>query len=111
MDKQRIEQLANKFRKKAENAYNNYQETGISRYAREYRNAEDIADALQVALNASDEHTAFINLRADIGRLAARADNVRRNVGVTPQAQEQRTEQMLNEVVSLAEAYHLYRRP
>lgn len=52
MCKAELEALAEKYAAKAEKAYQNYQETGISRYSREYHNAEELFYAFQAAANA-----------------------------------------------------------
>ena len=54
MNKEELIKLANKYQVKADNAYAIYQVTGISRYDRERRNAEDIAEVLRAAANASE---------------------------------------------------------
>ena len=40
--KAELEALAEKYAAKADKAFQNYQETGISRYSREYHNAEEL---------------------------------------------------------------------
>jgi hypothetical protein len=49
MSKAGLEVLAEKYEAKAERSYQNYQETGISRYDRERRNAEELAAAMRMA--------------------------------------------------------------
>lgn len=66
ISQKQLEALAAKQQLKADRAYNRYQETGIPRYDRERRNAEDLADALRVAANAADEHLMLGNLRAEL---------------------------------------------
>lgn len=73
--KEELIKLIDKYDRQAEKAYMNYQETGTPRYDRERRNAEDLADALRVALSAADEHTAYISLKGDVLRLAAAAES------------------------------------
>ena len=48
-------------------------ETGISRYDREARNAEEIADACRQALSAADDHEYAALLRFKISEWAATA--------------------------------------
>lgn len=55
---------------------NNNQETGISRYLNEYNNAEELADALALSLDAADEHLALVNLRGELCNLADRAEQI-----------------------------------
>ena len=73
MTKKELEKLEARYRAKAERAYMRYQETGIQRYDNEQRNAEDIADALLMAINASDEHTELIHLRGNMARFGENA--------------------------------------
>ena len=63
LSKAELEVLTEKYEAKAERAYQNYQETGISRYDRERRNAEELADAMRMAAQASDDYSQLINLR------------------------------------------------
>ena len=55
MDKKTLEALAERYQKRADHAFENYQETGIKRYDTERNNMEDLADALRMAANAADE--------------------------------------------------------
>lgn len=66
MSKAELEVLVEKYEAKADRAFRAYQETGISRYDRERRNAETMADAFRMAVSASDDYTAMIHLRADL---------------------------------------------
>ena len=49
MSKAELEVLAEKYEAKAARSFQNYQETGISRYDREYRNADSLASAMRMA--------------------------------------------------------------
>lgn len=60
MDKKTLETLAERYQKRADRAFENYQETGIKRYDTERNNMEDLADALRMAANAADEHNAYV---------------------------------------------------
>lgn len=73
MDRKSLEALANKYQSKADQAYRNYQETGISRYDNERRKNEDIADAMRMAAAASDDHQKMIHLRTSLMNLAGEA--------------------------------------
>ena len=73
MTEKELYDLAEKYQTKADRAYQIYQETGIARYDRAYRNAEELADALRMAASAADEHTQLIGLRAELYSLASRA--------------------------------------
>ena len=76
MDKKSIQALADQFQTKADRAYQNYQETGMSRYDAERRKNEDLADALCVAANAADDHNHMIHLRGTLARLASDASRI-----------------------------------
>ncbi len=76
MSKEELAATIEKYRQRADGNYQNYQESGIQRYQREYRKAEDMADTLQVALNASDDHADMIALRCVLAILGAKAQNL-----------------------------------
>ena len=71
MTKEELIALADKHQEKADKAYKNYQETGITRYSRDYRNSEDLAAALRMA--AEEDHRSLTSLRVDISRVASSA--------------------------------------
>ena len=79
LSKSELEALAEKYEAKAEKAFEHYQETGVSRYGREYQNADDLASALQMAAQASDDHAGLIRLEADISALAKKAQEALRD--------------------------------
>ena len=72
--KEDLGKLAARYQEKADRAFRNYQETGISRYDRDYRNAEDMADAFRAAANAAEDHSALGSLRAEFVWIAGQAD-------------------------------------
>ena len=76
MDNARITQLRDQYRARADTAYKNYQDSGDSRYYRTKNRAEDIADALQIALNAADDHNSMLDLRACLSALANKAQRI-----------------------------------
>ncbi|MBQ5630484.1 MAG: hypothetical protein IIV15_04165 [Ruminococcus sp.] len=76
MDDARIAQLRDQYRARADTAYQNYQDSGDSRYYRTQRRAEDIADALQIALDAADDHNRTLDLRACLIALALKAQRI-----------------------------------
>ena len=76
MNRERIEKLCEQHRKKADRNFRNYQETGEPRYERESRTAEEIADALSIALNHVDEHDKYICLKIAVADLAHQADGL-----------------------------------
>lgn len=73
MTEKELYALAEKYQAKADRAYQNYQEAGITRYDRERRNAEELADALRMAAGAADEHMKLIRLRVEVSNLAGLA--------------------------------------
>ena len=73
MSKAELEALAEKYAARAEKAYQNYQETGISRYSREYHNAEELFYAFQAAANAAEEHAVLLGMQTVMHNLAGRA--------------------------------------
>lgn len=76
MDNARIAQLRDQYRARADTAYKNYQDSGDSRYYRTKNRAEDIADALQIALDAADDHNRTLDLRACLSTLANKAQRI-----------------------------------
>ena len=76
ISKENIEKWIDRNRRKADKAFQTYQETGISRYLNEYNNAEELADALALSLDAADEHLALVNLRGELCNLADRAEQI-----------------------------------
>lgn len=91
--KKKLEQLIAKYEKQAATQFDNYQETGITRYETAYRNAQDLADTLHMALNASDDHAALLHYRSQLSMLAGEA--VRAD---TPEAKDK----VLRSLVSFA---------
>ncbi len=77
MKKKELEKLADSFQAKADTAYRNYQETGISRYGSTARRHEKMADAIRMAAEAADEHYAYINLKLEMSNLASRAEKAK----------------------------------
>ena len=76
MDRKRIEQLRDQYRRRSETAYQNYQNSGAARYLATYTRAEDISDALQIALYSVSEHNKLIDLRALVVDLALEAQQL-----------------------------------
>ena len=76
MNRDELYSLAEKHQAKADKAFMNYQETGIQRYERERIQNEDYADAFRMAAASEEEHSLLGNLKAEVGLLAARADEI-----------------------------------
>lgn len=76
MDKAQIEALRDRYNAMSERNYRYYQETGMSRYARQQKQADDIVDLANLALNAVDTAHAYSNLRGDFSSIASKAGRV-----------------------------------
>lgn len=97
--KETIEKMIDQADDRAERAYRNYQETGTQRYKREQEKAEDLADALRMALSAYDDHTKLRALKAELITLGTDAHKA-----LTDGSQEAE-EQNLRQIVSIAKLY------
>ena len=97
--KETIEKMIDQADDRAERAYQNYQETGTQRYKREQEKAEDLADALRMALSAYDDHTKLRALKAELITLGADAHKA-----LTDGSQEAE-KQILRRLISLAKSY------
>ena len=73
MDEKKLLELAERYQRKADTAFQNYQETGITRYDTARRNNEDMAEALRMAASAKEDHDRMIHLRGVLSQLAWRA--------------------------------------
>lgn len=73
LSKAELDALVEKYEAKASRAFQNYQETGISRYDREYRNADDLASAMRMAASAESDYTKLVNIRGTVSMLASKA--------------------------------------
>ena len=74
LSKEKLEKMAERYEKRAATAFDNYQNTGIQRYDRERRNAEDLADALRMAADAHEDHTRMIEYKGTLANLGIKAD-------------------------------------
>lgn len=89
MNKEELMKLADGFQKKADAAFENYQETGMGRYGSSYRRNEELADALRMAAEAADEHHAYVSMKAQMSNFVREAKMVS-----TAEAEEKRGELM-----------------
>ena len=96
MDTKALKKLINRYQQKADAAYR--------RYDREYRNNEDLADALRVALNANDEHTQLISIRSDLATLAGAAEQAVHHHDISEATS------VLNNLIAVASTYGVYGR-
>ena len=99
--KKKLEELVAKYEKQADQAYRNYQETGITRYDTARRTAEDLADTLRIALNSKDEHDALVHFKGTISSLASAARGAH-----TPEAKDR----VLRSLIAFAEMQGLIQR-
>lgn len=66
-----IEKYLADFEKKAEAAYRNYQDSGITSYDRSYRKNQDLAECLKIALQTDTDRTSERERRAsNISKIA-----------------------------------------
>ena len=72
-EKQRLEELIARYDEKARRNYDNYQQSGVQRYMREYENAEELAGFLRRALASADDHQMMVNYRLMLQDFCARA--------------------------------------
>ena len=79
MDKAKIEALRDRYSARADRNYRNYQETGVSRYSWQQRQAADIVDLANLALNAADTATRYGDLKCSVSRMASEAGNILHN--------------------------------
>lgn len=73
MTKVELIALAERWQDKADRAMERYQESGLARHNREREQAQDLADALQIAASAADDHSELISLRGAVYCLAVKA--------------------------------------
>ena len=73
MTKVELITLAERWQTKADRAMERYQEDGLARHNREREQAQDLADALQIAASAADDHSELISLRGAVYCLAVKA--------------------------------------
>ena len=73
MTKVELIALAERWQTKADRAMERYQEDGLARHNREREQAQDLADALQIAASAADDHSELISLRGAVYCLAVKA--------------------------------------
>ena len=98
MKKEELLKLADSFQKKADAAFENYQETGMSRYGSAYRRNEELADALRMAAGAADEHNAYISMKAEMSSFAWRAKMA--SVADTEEKRSELVEALIRDLVA-----------
>jgi hypothetical protein len=99
LSKAELEAPAEKYEAKVSRAYQNYQETGITRYDRERRNAEDLASAMRMAASAERDYTKLVNIRGSVSMLASKAQLALKE---QEDKRESAMEKVLKDLVALA---------
>ena len=72
-EEKRLEQLIERYDRKARSNYDAYQQSGVQRYMREYENAEELAGFLRRALASADDHQKMVNYKLMLQDFCARA--------------------------------------
>lgn len=72
-EEKRLQQLIDRYDRKARSNYDAYQNSGVQRYMREYENAEELAGFLRRALGSSDDHQMMVNYKLMLQDFCARA--------------------------------------
>lgn len=106
MDKKKLMELAERYQHKADTAFQNYQETGITRYDTARRNNEDMAEALRMAASAKEDHDRMIHLRGVLSQLAWRAAEANR---ASEEERPRKMQSVLGELLSAARMQGLIR--
>lgn len=102
MSKEELMKLADKYQAKADADFQNYHETGASRYGSSCRRNEDMAEALRMAAMATDEHHAYISMKADIANFARRAKAA--STGGTAERRDELVQSLVNDLVAYGRA-------
>lgn len=104
MDKKTLEALAERYQKRADRAFENYQETGIKRYDTERNNMEDLADALRMAANAADEHNAYVGMRGAFVGLVTIAQDI--EFAADKESREELEDKLVESLLAYGRVYH-----
>lgn len=108
MKKEELEKLAEKYQAKADADYQNYQETGMTRYGTAYRKNEDMADAFRMAAAAADEHHSYIAMKGQMANFAWRAKMA--STAETEEKQDELAKAIVRDLVSYGVLQGLIRR-
>lgn len=77
MDKKSLNNLAERYQKRADRAFERYQETGIKHYDTERNKMKDLADALRMAANAADDHAELVAVRGSLVGFVTNAQKIK----------------------------------
>lgn len=72
LEQKELKKLVEKYQKKADEAAQAYQETGLTRYHSAYWRNQDMADALRMALSAKEDHDTLRDMRLVLSNFASR---------------------------------------
>ena len=112
MTKVEIVALAEHWQAKADRAMDRYQEDGLARHNREREQAQDLADALQIAASAADDHSELISLRGAVYCLSVKAHAAVDALGVPDRAADRDIlTDLARNVISTARLYGLDTEP
>lgn len=100
-----IWKMAEKFQAKADKAFQNYQETGLTRYDTEYQRNDDVAAALRVAAGAADTATALVSIKGDLHMLGNAAA---RHITNESYKDPEKMRVFLADIVAVARTHGLY---
>lgn len=104
MDRKTLEALAERYQKRADRAFENYQETGIKRYDTERNNMENLADALRMAANAADEHADYVGMRGSFAGLVTIAQNI--ELAADKEGREELIDELVKSLLTYGRMYH-----
>ena len=76
MNEDELLALANRYQRIADRAYEDYQNSGIGRYATKWRANERLASALRIAATAAEDHVKLGFSKMTLARLAVKASRI-----------------------------------
>lgn len=76
MKKEDIVKLASKYQAKADKDFSDNQNSEIKQYLHSHHRNEDLAVALRMAVNAAEEHQAYIALKIKMAEFMQRAQRI-----------------------------------
>lgn len=109
LTKEDLERLANSHQKKADRAFERYQETGDPKHEREYRKHEDLTEALCVARDADDEHREYVRMRVWVSEFCDAAEDILSGCYDKDETRR-RTEKVLKDLLAYGEMNGLFTR-
>ena len=99
LEQKDLEKLVEKYQKKADEAEEAYQQTGMARYHATYWRNQDMADALRMAMSAKEAHDTLRDMRLMLSNFASRGA-----AAISPQrAPDERAELAVRLVAEVAD--------